>query len=400
MKILLGTESFPPNVSGVAVATKNLAENLSKAGHQVFVFCPGSSFTTKVDRKYENFTVLRLRSIINPFRKGYRITFAGEKEIEEHVKKIKPDLIHLQDPVSIGLMLREVGHRNHIPVAITNHFSLEYALSYVKFMSPILPILRKGLIKYLVDFYNKCDYVLTPTETFKKQVQSWGVTTPIKAVSNGIETAPFQQKMSDEVKKGFLKKYHLPSNPLVLYLGRIDKDKSIDVLVKAIPDVIKKVNAHFIIAGSGGQLEEVKSLASDLGISDSITFIGFLKHDSPDFPLIYKTASLFAIPSTIETQSIVTLEALSASLPVVAANAGALPELVKDNINGYLFKPGDSKLLANHITKILSDSKLMQEMKKNSLQIALHHEMSRTFAEMEKTYMDIISENKKGPAAV
>ncbi len=393
MKIILGTESFPPNISGVATATKNLAENLSAAGHQVYVFCPGKTFRSHLDKNYIKYQVIRLKSIINPFRKGFRITFVSEMEMDRRIKEIKPDIIHLQDPASIGLVLREVGKKNKVPVMITNHFSLEYALSYVKFLSPLMPVLRTGLIKYLVNFYNHCDLVVTPTETFRKQIENWGVKIPVRAVSNGIKTAIFHQDFSDEELKNFREKYHLPTNKIVLYVGRVDKDKSIDVLISSIPEVLKKVNAHFIIAGSGGQLEEIKKLAADLNITNDVTFLGFIKHDSQDFPMLYKSSSIFAIPSTIETQSIVTLEALSANLPVVAAKAGALPELVKNDINGYLFKPGNSRELADHIVSILKDQSLAKKMGRQSFDLALHHEMKRTFADMLDAYKSIIKNN-------
>jgi len=141
-------------------------------------------------------------------------------------------------------------------------------------------------------------------------------------------------------------KFNLPDKRTVLYLGRIDKDKSIEVLVRAIPDVLRKIDAHFVITGTGGELDNMKSLVLELEIDSAVTFIGFVEHNSPDFVGLYKNASLFAIPSTIETQSLVTLEAMSAGLPIVAARAGALPELVHNGKNGYLFAPGNSRQCA------------------------------------------------------
>jgi len=390
MKILLGSESFPPNVSGVATATKNLAVNLTKNGHQAFVLTPGNTFKTKIDRKFPDYTVYRLKSIVNPFRRGYRITFVSIKEIEKLVDEIKPDVIHLQDPAVIGRLLCFVGRKRGIPVVITNHFSLEYALSYVRFLSPFIPVLRRGLIDYLVNFYNKCDQIVTPTETFRKQIESWGVKVPVKAISNGIEIEKFLEKFSTKKIDALREKLHLPENPLVLYLGRVDKDKSIDVLVKAIPLVLKKINAHFAIAGSGGELEDIKNLARELNIENDITFVGFLDHNSDDFVCLYKSASIFAIPSTIETQSLVTLEAMSSGLPIVAADAGALPELVKEKRNGFLFKPGDEKELAKHIIGILSKKNMVKQMGSESVKIAMNHQMDKAFAEMLNLYQNFI----------
>lgn len=395
MKILLGTESFAPNVSGVATATKNLATNLIKNGHEVVVLTPGKTYNTKLDKSFTDYQVFRLKSIINPFRKGYRITFVKESEIEKLVEKTKPDLIHIQDPAVIGQLLCRVGNKLNIPVVCTNHFSLEYALSYVKFFHPLMPILRQGLINYLVGFYNKCDQIVTPTETFRRQIEDWGVESPVRAVSNGIEIERFLKKSSKTQLFDFREKFHLPDNPLVLYLGRIDKDKSIDVLVRAIPSILKKVNAHFIIAGTGGEVENIRQIVHDLNITSDVTFIGFLEHNSEDFVDIYKSASLFAIPSTIETQSLVTLEAMSSGLPVVAADANALPELVHPGENGYLFKPGNEKQIATMITKILSNKKLAKKMGGECIKIAMNHQMDRAFDEMLSLYKEVIDKKKK-----
>lgn len=392
MKIILGSESFAPNVSGVATATKNLANNLVKNGHEAFVFTPGKLYRTKIDRSFVDYPVYRLKSVINPFRHGYRITSVSDREIEKLLRTIKPDLIHIQDPVVIGQSLRRVGKKLGVPVVVTNHFSLEYALSYVKALSFMMPILRKMLVWYLVTFYNKCDHVITPTKTFKKQLESWGVKTPVSAISNGIETARFVKKYSADEIKAVKQKYALSDKPTVLYLGRIDKDKSIDVLVKSVPLVLEKIDAHFIIAGKGGEVENIKKLSSELKIKKNITFIGFLDHNSDDFVLIYKSASLFAIPSTIETQSLVTLEAMASSLPVVAADAGALPELAHNNINGFLFTPFDEKELAEKIIFILSDKDRIEKMGEESHKIAMTHEMNYAFAEMLELYKNVIKE--------
>lgn len=395
MKIVLASESFPPNVSGVATATKNLAVNLTKNGHEAFVFTPGSVKGHRRDHNFSDYEVIRIASIPNPFRNGFRITFISKNKIKNLLKEINPDLIHLQDPASIGTLLRDAGKELGIPVVITNHFSLEYALSYVKGLTPIMPLVRQSLIAYLKTFYNKCDQVITPTETFAKQIRDWGVAVPVQAVSNGIEIDKFLKKYSHDELEEFRQKYHLPENPLILYLGRVDKDKSCDVIVRSIPEVVKHTNAHFVITGSGGEVENLKRLASELKIDDKITFLGFLDHANNDVVKMYHAASLFAIPSTIETQSIVTLEALSSKLPVIAADAGALPELVIPGKDGYLIKPGDHKSLSKYIIELISDDKKRRHFGEYGLTIAMHHQMDRAFGEMLELYQEVIKNHHK-----
>ncbi|HOX41202.1 MAG TPA: glycosyltransferase [bacterium] len=391
MKIILASESFPPNVSGVAVATKNVAEQLSQRGHEVYVFTPGKVTSASIDRHYTDYTVFRLKSLKNPFRKNYRFTFIGKSILRRKLLEIKPDIIHLQDPAFIGTLLRDLGKEQHIPVVITNHFSLEYALSYIKFAQALTPLLKKQLCSYLSKFYNQCNTVITPTETFRRQVESWGCKVPTIAISNGLALERYQKHFSkEEIDKTKLV-FHLPDNPLILYLGRIDKDKSIDVLIKSMPNVLSKTNAHLVVAGLGDELPAIKRLVSELKLDNSVTFLGFIDHDSEDFIKLYKAASVFAIPSTIETQSLVTLEALASGLPVVAANAGALPELVYHNKNGFLFKPGAYKELADNLITILMDDQKSKQFSKASFDIVKEHAISKSIDKLLDLYQSVIS---------
>lgn len=385
MKIIIGTESFSPNISGVVVTTELLAENLAKRGHKVFVFAPSRGLNTYFDPDFKKFKVLRLKAFKNPFRKGFFITLLPKREVAKAVSQIKPDLIHLQDPTSISTALLKVAKKKRIPVIITNHFSLEYVLSYVRYLRMIHGPLRKILKNYLVKFYNQCDFVFCPTETVKKDLVSWGVKTPIKAISNGVDLERFYSYSSPETLR---LKFHLPPNPLVLYVGRIDKDKGLDVLIEAMPLVRKEVDAHFVLAGSGDELPRLEKKVVNLGLKGVVTFLGWIEHSREELPQIYQLASLFAIPSTIETQSIVTLEALASGLPVVAARAGALPELVKDGENGFLFSNGPADM-AKQIIRILKNKQIAKEMGQKSLQIVSRHQIGESFKKIVAIYENV-----------
>ena len=386
MKIIIGTESFSPNISGVAITTELLAEDLAKTKHEVFVFAPSRDLKTHYDQDFKKIKVLRLRAFPNPFRKGFFVSLLPKKEIAKKVSQIKPDLIHLQDPTSICTALLKVAKQNRIPVIITNHFSLGYVLSYFGYLKVIHRPLRTILSRYLVKFYNQCNFVFCPTQTVKKDLVSLGIKSPIEVISNGVDLERFCSYSSPEVLR---LKFRLPLNPIVLYVGRIDKDKNINVLIEAIPRVRKEINAHFVFVGQGEELPKIKKKVTRLGLERVVTFLGWINHNSDDLPGIYQLASLFVIPSMVETQSIVTLEALASGLPVVAAEAGALPELVKDKENGFLFS-GGSKNMAQGIVKILEDKKMASEMGKKSLQIVSQHRIEESFKKIVEIYEKVL----------
>jgi glycosyltransferase involved in cell wall biosynthesis len=175
-----------------------------------------------------------------------------------------------------------------------------------------------------------------------------------------------------------------------LYTGRINAEKNLDVLVKAIPQVVKEIDAHFLFCGSGGRYkQEMIQLAEELQVSDHTTFIDFL--DWNDYPNIYSLADVFAIPAEAELQSIVTMEALASGLPVVAVDKGALPELVNLQ-NGLLFEPKNSEQMAQHIVRILSDKKLRSSMRKKSLELIKQHSIETVCSQYEKVYETVIEE--------
>lgn len=383
MRIIIGSESFPPNISGVAVSAQALAANLAQEGHQVWVIAPSPDRRQFCEQHEAGFSVFRLKSVPNPLRKGFRVTSWPGKAVGEIVAQIKPDVVHLHDPVAICKNLLKSAKRQNIPVVVTNHFSLEYLLSYARFLSPLHPLMRRMLMAHLARFYNQCDYVLCPTETVGRSLQEMGVTKPIVAISNGVALERFY---SYRPPQAIRLQYHLPSNPLVLYVGRMDKDKNIETLLQAAPKVVKESNCHFVLVGDGTLLGKFKNMVDRQNLGRFISFLGSIDHDSEELPAIYQASSVLAIPSAVETQSIVTLEAMASGLPIVAADSGALPELVKDGVNGFLFRPNDAEEAAEKIIRIIRDPMLARKMGEESLRAVAAHRIEESFRKIKNTY--------------
>ncbi|MEK9156360.1 MAG: glycosyltransferase [Patescibacteria group bacterium] len=392
MKIIIGTESFAPTVSGVAIFADRLASFLQSGGHEVYVFAPSTNRQTYWDKTKDGVPVLRLKSITDPFRHNHRVTLLPLGRVRSEVEKIKPDIIHLQDPTSISAALLKIANQKKIPVVITNHFSIDFIKSYLKMFSFLEPLVIKILTRRFVGFYNRCRIVTTPSGTARDKIKRWGFRTPIRVLSNGVDTVRFHPPKSiEEVRK----KFDLPQKPIIIYSGRIDADKSVDVLVRAIPLVLKEADAHFLFVGSGEKLEAMKALALDLRVSRAATFWGWVNYNSPEFPLGYQTGAIFASPSTIETQSIVMLEAMATGLPIVAAAAGSFPEFVKDGENGYLFPPGNSAKMADYIIKIVKDDHLQQKLSRGALAVAAEHKIDLCLGRFEDLYKEVLASEKE-----
>jgi glycosyltransferase involved in cell wall biosynthesis len=309
-----------------------------------------------------------------------------------YVKKIiedfRPDVINVCSPYPISICAMIVAKKKHIPVVGSIHILPENILAPF-FSSPLYPMMVKYTWSYLIYFYNRVDWATVPTQTGAVMYQEKGLKTPVTPISNGVNTAMFKPTNDGEYLR---ERFNLPKKPLVLYTGRINQEKNVDVLVKAVPSVLKEVDAHFLFCGSGGQKPEIMKLTKDLGIDAHTTFIDFL--DWADYPNIYTLADVFVMPAESELQSIVTLEAIASGVPPIVVNKGAVPELVSAG-NGLVFEPKDSDRLATNIITILSDKTLQDTMKQKSLLLSEQHSMGYVGSQYEQVYENTLSLLKK-----
>lgn len=386
MRILLATESYYPNIDGGAIAQHNLAQELSKHGHNVGIIAPGLSFKNKIEK--DNGTIIfRTKAIKLPFYMNGRYYFSPFPlfEVRRIIKKFKPDIINICSPYPISISAMLWARKYDIPVIGSIHILPQNMLAPFSKLK-IYETLKKYAWKYLVYFFNLLDWTTIPTKTGLNMYIKKGLKTNITPISNGLKTNIFNPNNNGEYLK---KKFNLPDKNIVLFTGRINEEKNLDVLIKAIPYVVKETNAHFLLVGSGGEYKKwLMNLTKKLQIDKYTTFIDFL--DWKDYPNIYSIAKVFVIPSEAELQSIVTLEALASGLPVVVVNNGALPELASMN-NGFVFEPKNSEQMADCIVKILQDEKLRKNMGLNSLKLIKNHTIESVANQFEKTYKKVIN---------
>ncbi len=207
------------------------------------------------------------------------------------------------------------------------------------------------------------------------------MTTPMEAVSNGIDLSRFTVgKASDALYK----KFKLPKDkPIVAYVGRLDAEKHLPVLMKAflrthlaMPDI------HMVIVGDGTERANLLNMSYDLELNHNITFTGRVSDE--ELTELHKVGTVFCMPSPAELQSIATLEAMASGQPVVAVDAGALRELCQDQRNGYLCEQDDDVMIADGLLAILSDPKLRKKMSEESLAIAQTHDLQTTLKRFEE----------------
>lgn len=388
MRILIAADLHWPTINGVATFSRNLAQGLAKRGHEVVVIAP-----SQTGRKYKevdkNHVVERTASLPFPFYQNFRVSLTPQREVRSIIKRFDPDVIHIQSVLGIGRAALSTGNKLGIPIVATNHAMPENLLDNLRMLAPFARPISAVMESYGKRFHNSADYVTTPTQAAIDMFDNMtkGLKVPIEAISNGIDLTEFSPGKADQ---GIYKKFGLPSNvPILLYLGRVDTEKHLSVLVAAAAKVIKRTPAHLLIVGHGNESDRLKQQAAALGIARHTTLTG--KVDQADILPLLRTGTVFCMPSPAELQSIATLEAMATGLPIVAVNAGALYELCHDGKNGFLFKTDDDAMMAAAILKLLGSETLKEKMSAQSIAIAHTHDISHTLDRFEAIYQKLTS---------
>lgn len=380
MRIMIVTDQYPPMVGGVPNITHSLAIDFVNRGHQVWVAAP-SYGTRSIRRIEENINVSRFSSFEWPSYKDQRIPFLPFASIRQLIKRSNPDVIHVHSPIVLGNIAQMLAPGLHKPVIVTNYYLPDNVLSRAILADPIFgKPLSSITYSYLVQFYNRCDYVTSPTLVALELLLVHGLRVPSAVISNGIDLGCYSPGPREpEV----LRRLGLPEDrPIILHLNRLSPEKRIDVLLDAVAQM--KVTAHIALVSSGPAEAELRAHVDRLQINDRVSFLGFI-NDADLIPL-RRSSRLFVVPSEAELQSMALMEAMACGLPVIAANAHALPELVHHQRNGFLFSPGASAELATRIDQLLTDEEMHTRMSAESLRIIAGHDRNKILGQWEELY--------------
>ncbi|MGQ9545716.1 MAG: glycosyltransferase [Dehalococcoidia bacterium] len=387
MKILIASETYYPDVNGAAIFTHRLASILAKRGHTVFVMCPSRSFRNTVSND-NGFTVYGIRSIGVLIYRNFRVSplfISGV--IKKRMKEISPDIVHIQHHFLIGKEALRAAKKLGIPVIGTNHSMPQNLLHHLRLPKFAENWLSKFYWRQCVRILEQLDFATTPTKTAAAMLKNAGFSKDVMPISNGVDLERFNPTNDGLYLK---RSFAIPMDkPVLLYVGRLDKEKRIDIILQALAHMLRFTSVHLVLAGIGAEKKRLEKLTDKLGIREAVTFTGFVP--DKDLPNIYRVADVFVIASIAELQSIVTMEAMASGLPVVAVNAMALPELVHDGENGYLFSDGDSEMLAQKVIAIVSNPTARAQMSKKSLEIIKDHDINKVIEKYESIYTEIVN---------
>ncbi|GAA0999129.1 hypothetical protein GCM10009555_099730 [Acrocarpospora macrocephala] len=383
-RVLIATDTYPPDVNGAAYFTHRLATGLAARGVDVHVVCASDDGKPRLDRE-DGVVLHRLRSARLLVHPTMRVTVPAGlgRTVDRLIERIGPDVVHTQGHFVVGRAAVGAARRGGVPVVATNHFMPDNLFQFAHIPSGLRA--RVGALAWR-DFsrvFAKADHVTTPTPIAAGLLTGKGFGREVEPVSCGIDLRRFRPQPRAWARQRF----GVPDRPTILFVGRLDEEKRLEELVRALPQVMNHVDAQIVLVGSGNRRESLERLAARIGVGERVRFLGFVP--DADLQEVYSVADVFAMPGVAELQSIATLEAMATGLPVVAADAMALPHLIDGN--GFLYPPGEVRELARHLVTILSDAELRATMSRASLALAARHDHERSLARFEQIYLEVSS---------
>jgi len=377
LRIMVVADQYEPMVGGVPAVTRDLAHGLASRGHAVALVVPSPSMAAGISAR-DRVSIHYQGSVRWPWYDGMRLSrlqHAGRL-----IASFAPDVVHIHSPVTLGITARRGACRRRIPVVYTNHYLPANVQPSLTSRSSALDAL---FYRYIVGFSNRCTQVTAPTATALRLLTEQGLTVPSRVMSNGVDLLTYRPGAGDEQLR---QRYGLRADrPLILSVGRLSPEKRLEVVLDAAAQLGQ--DAQLAIAGSGPEEAKLRARAERLGLSGLVRFLGFVP--AADLPGLYRLADIFAIASEAELQSLTTMEAMATGLPVVAVDACALGELVRDGHNGFLSRPGSAGDLAAGLDRLLSDEGLRARMSVASLALISGHERQRWLAEWEDLYISL-----------
>ena len=331
MRIGLFTDTYFPQVSGVATSIRTLKTELEKLGHTVFIF----TTTDKDVNRYEDWQIIRIPSVPFFAFKDRRIAYRGFSTVLEIARQYQLDIIHTQTEFSLGLLGVWIAKELRIPVVHTYHTQYE---DYVRYIAKGM-VIRPSMVKYIVrGFMSDLDGVICPSEIVYDLLMKYKVKVEKRVIPTGIELAKFERpEITSENIADLRDKLGIAKDEtMLLSLSRVSYEKNIQAILAALPAVLEEnPDVKLVVAGDGPYLSDLKAQAKRLNIIDVVIFTGMIAPS--ETALYYKAADFFISASTSETQGLTYLESLASGTPIIAHGNPYLDNVINNKMFGTLY---------------------------------------------------------------
>lgn len=369
MRIGIFTNNYLPNPYGVSNSIESFRKQFEKQGHSVFIFAPSYK-----NYKDENPNVFRYPSLDIQYKIKFPLVIPYSRKMDKIINDLDLDIIHSQHPNLLGSVAKNWAKKKSAPLIFTWHTLYDQYAHFV----PLIPneLASAYIIHKVVNYANKSDLVITPTNSVKEIIKNWGVTNKnIEAIPTGIEEEYYQNSDRNKIRN----KFDIKDNEILLLLvSRLTQEKNIEFLFDPVVRILKNnTNAKFLIAGDGYLLPKLKKIAKEKKLENRIIFEGVISKE--ELKNYYAAGDIFVYASKSETQGMIISEAMYCSLPIVAVNATGICDLVQNNTNGFLVKENEDEF-SDAVEKLIKDGELRKKFSEVSQKIAHENFISQICA--------------------
>ena len=382
MNIGIFTDSYFPQLSGVATSIKTLKDALEKQGHNVFIF---TTTDPHIKKGVVEANIFRFSSVPFISFTDRRVAFRGFFEATKVAREVKLDIVHTQTEFALGLIGKYVAHQLKIPAIHTYHTMYEDYLHYVLNGH----LLRPYHVKQFTNVYLKnMDGVIAPSKRVEALLKRYRVRLPMRVIPTGVDVNSLNKAANIDMRQ----ELGIPADaPVLLTLSRVAEEKKIDRILNAMPEIIDEFpETRLVIAGDGPNMEILQEQVERLTLEDNVIFTGDVPHD--DVGSYYKMADLFVSASDTETQGLTYIEALASGTKCVVYDTDYTEHVFDDDEFGKVFN-GPGEMLSEILFYLRKGRKPIPTEK---LAAKMDQISAKKFASsVYQFYQDVISDYQK-----
>jgi glycosyltransferase involved in cell wall biosynthesis len=357
VRVALFTNNYVPFCGGVTISVETLRQGLDAAGHEAWVFAPRFPRATDIASR-----IVRYPSLPAGTYPDFALAVPWGRRIARRVAELRFDVFHAHHPFLLGPVARRLARRQGRPLVFTYHTRYEKYAHYVPIKRSLVEAVA---VRLSTRFAARADAVLAPSAILRDELRGRGVRAPIAVVPTGVDVARFRPGDRDGARRAL----GLGADErIVLYVGRLDREKSVDRILTAFERVAGTVpGTRLLLVGQGTQAEQLRRQAHASPVGARVRFEGVQPH--AELPRYYRAADVFLFASETETQGLVLAEAAACGLPAVAVSAPGCDEVVRDGETGLLTKV-DAAALADAAIGLLLDADRRAAMALRAREIA------------------------------
>lgn len=385
LRIAEFSDTFLPIVDGVGRVSYAYAETLSKMGHEVSVVCPMYDTGNRGGLPFE---IVDFCSVGVPNMKQYR---QGEAPMDPHYRQrmrmIPLDIIHANSPFTSGSEALRLAAIRNLPLVGTFHS--KYYDDFLKATKS--EALAKLGVKFVVDFFERCDEVWSVGEATASVLRDYGYKGDIIVMPNGVSIRTAKKEAIEEVQRRW---GMTPQIPLFLFVGQMNWKKNIQTVLEACA-LLKKEGIKFklILAGQGPDMKEIERKIYELDLGSVTSLAGHIT-DAELLDGLYARASLFTFPSLYDNAPMVVREAAVMGTPSLMVRGSSAADIIQENVNGYLCEnsPESAAGIMKNVILNPDGAKAVGEKAKETIPVS----WERLMVDVEKRFMNLVALNKAG----